>query len=602
MKYIITLYSIAFCLGLIPSYLHATHIKAANLSAILNPDHVKTVEAYRNVRFTLNVFCEKSMVDESGTSDSCGGMLGNCAVLSFGDGKKSVQHYVSKTLVNSTTYQFVYSFDHTYLTDDFFTVSYSDDNRRSEILNLQAPSDHLPFYIEMGVMVASGLKNNHTPIASVPLLGAAELSKRFVYNAGMFDSDGDSISYYLTKPKIDSVTYAPYQDPNVTAGGTMQDSAAAAIYTLNPMTGDIIWDAPGKMGMYDLAYVVEEWRTVGETKVRLSYAMVDMLAEVLVDGDHPPHIETPIPDNYCINAGDTLNFSISMSDEDGDTARIKLLGELSTSSGHEFSVEPGDLVASKNTKKFTWKTQCSEIRKGPYQLAIKVAEIRSPFLTDVKLMTVKVLPPPINELRSFIENDSVLLKWQPYACNATATGFLVYRKEGVCDSFDLLKNTGPCPKYRPISGYSLIASVPASDTIFKDFISRQEGYYGYVLTAFQVDENGDTLFSRMKENHTCMYYLPTSLETNEVSTSTEINAYPNPFQSQTTLQYYMSQEAYQKLQILDVLGNPLKVVSEGFQEAGSQETLLDLSAFPSGIYFYQLTIGDRSKMGRLVKR
>jgi hypothetical protein len=210
--------------------------------------------------------------------------LGNCVQLDFGDGTSSSDTpYSSITSLDNNTYQFVYYFDHTFPADNFYKISYFDENRNSNIVNLQSPSNTIPFYIEMGLDIESATDLNQSPQITVLPINSGLMGRTFDYNPTAFDADGDSISYYAFYPQFASGLMAPgYQDPEKPFPGTTQDGLHPATYTVDSITGNIIWDAPAKPGLYNVAFAIEEWRTIGANKVRLSYTILDRQINVLV--------------------------------------------------------------------------------------------------------------------------------------------------------------------------------------------------------------------------------------------------------------------------------------------------------------------------------
>ena len=107
---------------LLASETKATHIKAADLYAKVNPGNLTTSNSHRIIQYTLNVYADKKSVDVAQGS-GCDG-LGNCAELDFGDGSKSGNlNYFTRTDVGNNTYLLVYYFIHTYPSDGFYEAN-----------------------------------------------------------------------------------------------------------------------------------------------------------------------------------------------------------------------------------------------------------------------------------------------------------------------------------------------------------------------------------------------------------------------------------------------------------------------------------------------
>ncbi len=94
----------------------------------------------------------------------------------------------------------------------------------------------------------------------------------------------------------------------------------------------------------------------------------------------------------------------------------------------------------------------------------------------------------------------------------------------------------------------------------------------------------------------------TITETNEykplVNKFTLFQNFPNPFNPSTIISWQSPISGLQTLKIYDVLGNEIATLVNGYKEAGTHEAEFNSlgtnhrASLPSGIYFYQLQIGD----------
>jgi hypothetical protein len=64
--------------------------------------------------------------------------------------------------------------------------------------------------------------------------------------------------------------------------------------------------------------------------------------------------------------------------------------------------------------------------------------------------------------------------------------------------------------------------------------------------------------------------------------------FPNPFNSQTEIQFELQKSAPIELSIFDVKGKMVRTMISGSYRSGQHKVLFDASDLPSGIYFYQL--------------
>jgi len=71
--------------------------------------------------------------------------------------------------------------------------------------------------------------------------------------------------------------------------------------------------------------------------------------------------------------------------------------------------------------------------------------------------------------------------------------------------------------------------------------------------------------------------------------STEmLSNYPNPFISETTLQFSMTQDSHVRMEIYDILGRRVSTATDQFYSSGSHQLRWDGSGLPSGIYFVRM--------------
>ncbi len=70
------------------------------------------------------------------------------------------------------------------------------------------------------------------------------------------------------------------------------------------------------------------------------------------------------------------------------------------------------------------------------------------------------------------------------------------------------------------------------------------------------------------------------------------NAYPNPFNPATTINYYVPEVSIISLKVFDVLGNEVATLVNETKPAGRYEVDFSATGLPSGIYFYNLQAGS----------
>ena len=70
--------------------------------------------------------------------------------------------------------------------------------------------------------------------------------------------------------------------------------------------------------------------------------------------------------------------------------------------------------------------------------------------------------------------------------------------------------------------------------------------------------------------------------------------YPNPFNPTTTINYSLGKPGNVKLTILNILGQKVVELLNGFQNEGSHNVVLNGANFSSGVYLYRLESGGNS--------
>ena len=75
---------------------------------------------------------------------------------------------------------------------------------------------------------------------------------------------------------------------------------------------------------------------------------------------------------------------------------------------------------------------------------------------------------------------------------------------------------------------------------------------------------------------------------------------PNPFNNQTMIRYQLPQAGQVTLKIYDVLGQEVAEKDLGYQNIGDQVYHYTANQMASGVYYYQVQVGDFSKTAKMV--
>ena len=95
----------------------------------------------------------------------------------------------------------------------------------------------------------------------------------------------------------------------------------------------------------------------------------------------------------------------------------------------------------------------------------------------------------------------------------------------------------------------------------------------------------------------------TAVYENETSTVLNISNYPNPFNSETVINYQLAASSKVTLKIYDILGREIVTLVNKLENAGEHKVTFNATNLPSGIYIYKLNAGpfEQSKKMLLVR-
>ncbi len=350
---------------------------------------------------------------------------------------------------------------HNYSTSGTYTISMEDANRNYGVVNVPN-SVMVPMHIETELVINPFLGYNN----SVQLLNAPVdkgcVGKLYLHNPSAYDPDGDSLSYRLVTCKgQDGMEIGGYTFPQ-----------ASQSFEIDPVTGELRWENPVLQGEYNVAIMVEEWRH----GVKIGSVVRDM--QILIshcDNDLP---QIQCDEQYCLVAGEQLDFIISASDPNGDNVTL-------TASGAPFEVavspavlNPESAFGMQPQMEFLWNTTFAHIRNTPYQVVIHAKDDGSPVsLTNIKTVIINVMAPKVQNLTAEVVGHDATLSWTVYPC-PNVTALLVYRKAG-CDGY-----TPDDCETGIREGYHLIATLnDVSANSFADQNLSQGVEYEYRIVA-----------------------------------------------------------------------------------------------------------------------
>lgn len=333
--------------------------------------------------------------------------------MDWGDGNISYIQRTSETeLPNDIKYN-QYTTEHVYAEERNYLLQVTDPNRNGGILNVNPPSsDNIPFHIETdfnAVNMASS-SGNSSPLFLQAPIDKAILGQRFVHNPNGYDVDGDSLSYELIVPLQSNGDQVPnYSFPNEISPG------ASNTISINPVSGEFVWDTPQRSGEYNIAIRVNEYRNGS----LIGYMIRDMQIEVLDGlGGNPVEVRFSSPPPTNIPASELISFDY-IAESPG--ALIKL-----SASGGPFIVDqpatftaPNDFSSSPVTGQFSWNTDDIHISDRPWQVVLKAENEHQFFSMETIRFTVSATtgfssPESLLKFKSYPNptQEGVTVEWQ----------------------------------------------------------------------------------------------------------------------------------------------------------------------------------------------
>jgi len=344
---------------------------------------------------------------------------------------------------------------HTFPSTGVYTIVVDDPNRNFGVLNIPN-SDGVQFGLKTILRIDPNTGHNTAPELLTYPIDKAAVGRRFVHNPSAYDVDGDSLSYELTKCLRErGIEIETYAFPEASGG---PDS----LY-VNPVTGDFVWHAPVRTGLYNVAMKINEWRNVGGRMVQIGSIVRDIQIEVVESDNRPP--ELPVFRDTCVLAGTELNIPFIVTDPDNDPIVLTATGGPFQVTDNPATLTIDSNVPGRTDATFNWKTDNAHVRKQPYTVVFKAEDQNS----EVKLVSfanynITVIAPQVENLTAVAEKKEIRLEWNPHE-SEHVSGYEIYRSIGSVD-FDL----GTCETGIPTGlGYERVATLAGiNNTLYRD--------------------------------------------------------------------------------------------------------------------------------------
>ncbi len=372
-----------------------------------------------------------------------------------------------------------------------YEIRYYDIARVNNVVNIPN-SGNVAFYVETRLSINPFMGINRcTPQLLNDPIDDACTGKLWTHNPGGYDSDGDSLVYSL----IACQEYDPDRNitvPIVVNGFVMPDGPGGGAMTIDRRTGIVTWETPQRIGVYNVAILIEEYRA----GVKIGYVIRDMAIFVWPCRNDPPVIVAP--EDTCVFAGQTLQYNVVSYDPNvQDSLYFYLNNNLDYRPNGPFAVDSNPAVVvpptsfpirvrmpSEVIRTVRWKTGCEHVRSAHYQVDYHAHDnIRNdPTLSANKATTITVLARPVENLKATPGSGFIALEWERHECEQVV-GYEVYRSE-----IGIIPADSVCCRF-PGAGYRRVAFVRGRDvTRFTDAGLRFNVRYCYRIVALFSDE------------------------------------------------------------------------------------------------------------------
>jgi gliding motility-associated-like protein len=436
-----------------------------------------------------------------GYTDTRSSVVFGPGTVNFGDGRiEQLNTQSDFSLVENLGDQIeknTFVITHTFQGPGTYTIRFQEFNRNDRTLNMDNSVD-TPFYVETQITIDPFIGINNSPVLTIPPVDNGAVNVRYIHNPGAYDPDGDSLAYELDIPnQAFQRRVNNYRSPaDKEFSFAQEDGTTPAFLKLDPIFGDLVWDAPGLAGQYNVAFKIKEYRKLDGKWELIGFVIRDM--QIIIENSDNKRPELILPPDLCVEAGTLIEEIIQGQDPDGHPIKIEIFGEPIeiTTSPASYSPENKSQL-SPGIVNFKWQTVCNHVRAREYEVRVRITDqpTSGPKLVDIKTWKIKVIgPPPIIDELDQLKGRSVELKWDPYVCGNSAKEMQIWRRI----------NSDP---YEPDScetgirpGYELIGTTDMATFKFKD-LNGGEGlapgntYCYRLVAAFPMPRAGESIVS-----------------------------------------------------------------------------------------------------------
>ena len=360
--------------------------------------------------------------------------------ITWGDGTGEWVQRTARFPIGNGIQRNEYTQCHRYSGFGTYYISFEDMNRVANVLNIDGGNSvGIPFSVSTAYTLSNPLLNgcNSSPeMTQVPIENACT-GQIWTHNPGAFDVDGDSLAFEFTDPQRGARNpIANYVRPHLAFGAT-------GTLEIDERTGQITWDTPQRVGEYNLAFMVKSFRN----GIPLDTVVRDMQIFVTECANIPPTLDIPM-EEICVVAGELIEFDVIAGapvTEEEQLVRLEASGRpFGIANAATFLPNDSTYRADPLTRTFRWQPGCAEVSNQPYIVVFRAEDnffdlrnlgLSRGGLATVRSVSIRVVAPPPEDLRTTVEEESITLTWEkPYFCEESEDprflGFTVWRREG----------------------------------------------------------------------------------------------------------------------------------------------------------------------------
>ena len=168
-------------------------------------------------------------------------------------------------------------------------------------------------------------------------------------NPAPWDPDQDSLSYQLIVPRQAPETPIPeYVHPNDSAFYTNystgnQAGNSSPAYSINPSTGEVLWDAPGTVGLYAIAYQITQWRKITGTWTPIGTTEVVLMDYII---DAPATVTVDLPASMCFERAEDVQVQFAVETSSEEALSVQIFSDLPGGQINTTAIPPGSVKDS----------------------------------------------------------------------------------------------------------------------------------------------------------------------------------------------------------------------------------------------------------------